>query len=74
MVGQQNADTADTVQLRDIAFGPSMCGGDAALCQITLITSLLYLTNTNSARRRHLAWLNCKQMKAHWPANQTAHS
>ena len=74
MVGQQNADTADTVQPMDVVCEPSMCGGDAALCQITLTTSLLYLTNTNSARRRRFAWLNCKQMTAHRPANQTAHS
>jgi len=55
VVGQQNADITDTLQLRDVVmatiFGflwgahchhlanttkPSMCGGDAALCQITL--------------------------------------
>jgi len=58
VVGQQNADIADALQLRDVAmatiFGflymdahwrhlanktePSVCGGDAALCQITLTT------------------------------------
>jgi len=58
VVGQQNADIADTLRLRDVAmatiFGflymgahwrhlanttePSMCGGDAALYQITLTT------------------------------------
>ena len=63
MVGQQNADIADTLQLRDVAMAtmflsfyiwgvdwrhlanatePSVCGGDAALCQITF-TTCLYL-------------------------------
>jgi len=64
VVGQQNADIADTLQLRDVAmatiFGflymaahwrhlanptePSVCGGDAALCQITVVfvVSVLY--------------------------------
>jgi len=56
VVGQQNADIADTLQLRDVPMAtififlymgvhwhhlanttePSMCSGDAALCQITL--------------------------------------
>jgi len=54
VAGQQNADIADTLQLRDgkhfLAFcicgahwrhlantsEPSMCSGDAALCQITM--------------------------------------
>ena len=59
MVGQQNADIANTLQLRDDAMANfflafnifiahwrypanttelSMCGSDAALCQITLTT------------------------------------
>ena len=59
MVDRQNADTADTLHLRDVAMAniflafyirgahlrhaanttePSVCGGDAALCQITLTT------------------------------------
>ena len=62
MVGQQNADIADTLQLRDVAVAtifvflymgvhwrhlpnttePSMCSGDAALCQITLTTCSCY--------------------------------
>jgi len=57
VVGRQNADIADILQLRDVAMAniflafyicsahwchlanttePSLCGGDAALCQITL--------------------------------------
>ena len=64
MVSQQNADIADTLQLRDDAMAtsfvflymdrihwrrlanttePSVCGGDAALCQITLSTCLIVL-------------------------------
>ena len=57
MVDHQNADIADTLQLRDVAMAtifvyiwgvhlhhlaymtePSVCGSDAALCQITLTT------------------------------------
>jgi len=54
VVGQQNADIADTCTYRDVAMAtmfwlsiyrvhigatePCMCGGDAALCQITLTT------------------------------------
>jgi len=58
VAGQQNADIADTLELRDVAMvtifcflymgahwrhlanttEPSVCGGDAALCQITLTT------------------------------------
>ena len=61
MVGQLNADIADTLHIRNIAMAsiysafdiwgahwrhlanatePSICGGDAALCQITLTTCL----------------------------------
>ena len=63
MVGQQNADIADALQLRDVVMAtifvflymrctlghlanttePSVCGGDAALCLITL-TTCLYLS------------------------------
>ena len=51
MVGRQNADIADTLHIRDVAMAttfwlsiygvhngatePCICGGDAALCQIT---------------------------------------
>jgi len=54
VVGRQNADIADTLHLRDVAMAtmfwlsmcrvhngatePCICGGDAALCQITLTT------------------------------------
>ena len=54
MVSQQNAHIADILQLRDVAMAticlsvhwrhlanttePSVCCGDAALCQITLTT------------------------------------
>ena len=70
MVGQQNADIADTLQLRDIAMATiflafyiwgahwrhlantielSVCGGDAALCQITLTTCYYYYKPHRSA-------------------------
>jgi len=64
VVGQQNADIVNTLQLRDVAMAtififlymaiwhvhcrlanttePSVCGGDAALCQITLTTCSKY--------------------------------
>jgi len=59
VVGKQNADIADTLQLRNVAMTtifwgfymwdahwhhlantsePSVCGGDVALCQVTLTT------------------------------------
>jgi len=54
VVGRQNADIADTLHMGDVVMAtifwlsvyghlanttePSMCGGDAALCQITLTT------------------------------------
>jgi len=65
MVDQQNADIADTLQLRDIAMAtifwisiyggacwrhlvnttePSVCGSDAALCQIRFIMPLTLTT------------------------------
>ena len=64
VVGRQNADIADTLQLRDVAMAtvvvllymgcviywrhltyttePFVCGGDVALCQITLTTCLAF--------------------------------
>jgi len=54
VVGQQKADIADTLQLRDVAIvnifwlsianttEPSMWGGDVALCQLALTACYYY--------------------------------
>jgi len=67
VVGQQNADTADTLQLRDVAMTTifsfriwgvhwrhlanttelSVCGGDTALCQMTLTTCFITIKTMN---------------------------
>ena len=96
MVGQQNADIADTLQLRDVAIAtifwlsmygctlaaapprhlvnttePSVCGGDAALCRITLTTCYYYIPfNRNPVSRTlsavDVSVLNADEVAALW--------